>query len=389
MCNLLGCFGCLTLLGFRDKVTQKLVYFPPEPTYEIEGEGDEQKIYMLDDKGRKCDPRLLKCTTLTTRKGQQIATVLVACRGANTTMLYSHGNAADLGLLRDHIIDLARHLKVNILAYDYSGYGRSTGKPSPSNTYADCEAAFEHVLSEFPQHKIILYGQSLGSGVSIHLGNKYPDKVHGIVIHSGIMSGLRVIRPREGANSLWFDIYPNVDTASQVEAPIFVIHGTADEDVPVEHGIGIVEQAKHCYDPWFIDGAGHNNIESCWRTSLIERLRNFVLDIQNGSALAKCRATGEMSDHSPRGNKYIVPKSSISSSSSPSKRSTTTPRNNNEMRALTHDQHMDSEGPTDTDQVTMRVESGVPRTSRGSRPTNKDYHAFATENSSSEEREKL
>lgn len=203
-------------------------------------------------------------------------------------MLFSHGNATDLGCMRDHLVDLGRELKVNIFAYDYSGYGLSTGKPTPANSFADCEAAFLYLRANYPQHKVILYGQSLGSGLSFHLGKRYGNEVSGIVIHSGLMSGLRVLKP-EQEKSMWFDIYPNIDLAKTTEAPVLIVHGTDDKDVPIEHGMGLADAVKHCYAPFYVEGAGHNNIEAFWRGSLIARLSEFIRDIENGIAISKCK----------------------------------------------------------------------------------------------------
>lgn len=64
------CFGFLTLTGWRDKICQQLVYFPPRPMYEVDEEADVemQTMYVLDEEGRRRDPLKLKCRKLTTRK---------------------------------------------------------------------------------------------------------------------------------------------------------------------------------------------------------------------------------------------------------------------------------------------------------------------------------
>ena len=59
------------------------------------------------------------------------------------TLLFSHGNAVDLGQMSSFYVGLSARLGVNILSYDYSGYGASKGKPTEKNTYADIEAAFK------------------------------------------------------------------------------------------------------------------------------------------------------------------------------------------------------------------------------------------------------
>ena len=80
------------------------------------------------------------------------------------------------------------------MGYDYSGYGASTGKPSESNTYADIEVVYQCLQSEYgiSQEDLILYGQSVGSGPTLHLAAKLP-RLRGVVLHSGILSGLRVL----------------------------------------------------------------------------------------------------------------------------------------------------------------------------------------------------
>lgn len=62
------------------------------------------------------------------------------------------------------------------MGYDYSGYGASTGKPSEYDTYADIEAAYECLQTDYGvgQEDLILYGQSVGSGPTLHLASKLP-----------------------------------------------------------------------------------------------------------------------------------------------------------------------------------------------------------------------
>jgi len=177
-------------------------------------------------------------------------------------------------------------LGVNILAYDYSGYGLSTGTPTMRNTLADGEAVLNYLTSS-PEFKdstkfIILYGQSLGSGITFHLAKKFPTKISGVVIHSGLMSALRVIQ--EVPKTKWFDIYPNIDIVKHCMAPLFVIHGTEDVEIPVTHGQALITASPNAYKPWFVEGAGHNNIEIHWREALFKKLAQFIKDVEEGKA---------------------------------------------------------------------------------------------------------
>jgi pimeloyl-ACP methyl ester carboxylesterase len=246
---------------------------------------DLKTMWLTDAQNVKCEPYSsvdLQLEFLTTRRGEQIATMYIQRPGAITTIIFSHGNATDLGAMRDHLRDLAVQINVNIFAYDYSGYGLSSGKPSPANTLADMDAVFAHVRERYSPRFVIAYGQSLGSGPTLHIARKHPTLVSGVVIHSGLMSGLRVLRAID--TTKWFDIYPNVDNMKVVRAPVLVMHGIDDKDVPIHHGIALSEASPNCYPPWFVEGGGHNNLEVHWRPQYLARLSEFVRDIENGKA---------------------------------------------------------------------------------------------------------
>ena len=77
-------------------------------------------------------------------------------------------------------------------------YGLSAGKPSPAAVYADAEAVYDHYVTEYGHLShlpIICYGQSLGSGPSLHLASTPKLKVDGLIVHSGLISALKVIKP--------------------------------------------------------------------------------------------------------------------------------------------------------------------------------------------------
>ena len=153
-----------------------------------------------------------------------------------------------------------------------------------SDTLADAEAAYDYLLSTYPNEsqRIIVYGQSLGSGPTMHLASK--RRVSGVVIHAGIMSALRVIQPNIEATK-WFDIYPNIDVVKKVNATLFVMHGTDDKEIPIEHGRALSAAAPKPFKPWFVDGAGHNNIEVDFREAYFARLDAFVRYIEETTPL--------------------------------------------------------------------------------------------------------
>lgn len=124
---------------------------------------------------------------------------------ATATIIFSHGNATDCGAMFAYYARIAQTLQVNVVAYDYSGYGASGGSPSEEQTYADITAAYNwtKITTSTP---ILLYGQSVGSGPSCYLASRVP--IAGLILHSPILSGVRVLTDSR-LLACW-DIYPNI-----------------------------------------------------------------------------------------------------------------------------------------------------------------------------------
>ncbi|KAG6581074.1 Alpha/beta hydrolase domain-containing protein 17C, partial [Cucurbita argyrosperma subsp. sororia] len=206
--------------GVTSSMAAKFAFFPPNPpSYKLITD-DLTGLLLLSPFPHRENVEVLK---LPTRRSTDIVAIYVRHPMATSTLLYSHGNAADLGQMYELFIELSIHLRVNLMGYDYSGYGQSSGKPSEQNTYADIEAAYKCLEESYgtKQEDIILYGQSVGSGPTLDLAARLP-RLRATVLHSPILSGLRVMYPVK--RSYWFDIYKNIDKVSQVNCPILIIH---------------------------------------------------------------------------------------------------------------------------------------------------------------------
>lgn len=234
----------------------KLVFQPPEATY------------------ANVDRNLIR---LRTKTGQQIPAFFIDL-DAPLTLLFSHGNAEDLGMIASYFREVAPKLNVNVFAYEYTGYGQSTGAPSQENFFADIEAAFLYLRDELhiPWEEIVLYGRSVGSGPSCYLGMK--TAVRGLILQSPVLSILRVAFPLRC--TLPLDLFPNADVIKHVQAPCFVVHGTQDEIVPFKHGVELVKRAQNPYDPFWVAGGGHNNIEILCRNAFFARILEFLKYLQ-------------------------------------------------------------------------------------------------------------
>ncbi|XP_039126073.1 alpha/beta hydrolase domain-containing protein 17B-like [Dioscorea cayenensis subsp. rotundata] len=266
--------------GVTSSIAAKFAFFPPTPpSYHVVTDEQSGKLVIPEISSvivRKVDG--IEVLRLPTRRGSEIIAVYLKNNRAKGTLLYSHGNAADIGQMFDLFIELSAHLRVNIMAYDYSGYGQSTGKPSEYNTYADIEAVYDCVKTQYAakDEDLILYGQSVGSGPTVDLASRLPN-LRAVVLHSGILSGLRVLSPVK--RSYWFDIYKNVDKIGLVNCPVLVIHGTADDVVDCSHGKQLWELCKEKYEPLWLKGAGHCNVELY--PEYIRHLKKFVSTVSH------------------------------------------------------------------------------------------------------------
>lgn len=90
----------------------------------------------------------------------------------------------DLGEVINYYFTLGRLLDCNVVGYDYSGFGISTGTHTEDNLYDDCETVFNHMVEKLniKKFKIILQGQSLGTIAATHLASKH--KVAGCILIS-------------------------------------------------------------------------------------------------------------------------------------------------------------------------------------------------------------
>ncbi|XP_052195755.1 uncharacterized protein LOC127803524 isoform X2 [Diospyros lotus] len=207
--------------GVTSSIAAKFAFFPPSPpSYTVIADQSCGGRLYIPEVPRRDDVDVLK---LRTRRGHEIVAIHIKNQKATSTLLYSHGNAADLGQMFELFVELSIRLRINLIGYDYSGYGQSSGKPSEYNTYADIDAVYKCLKEQYgvKDERLILYGQSVGSGPTIDLASRVSN-LRGVILHSPILSGLRVLYPVK--RTYWFDIYKNIDKIGKVNCPVLVIH---------------------------------------------------------------------------------------------------------------------------------------------------------------------
>ncbi len=246
-------FIYVTLALFAWFFSDRLIYQPPACTYE--GEKGYSRIKLPN--------------------GDSITAKVWLNTDARYTVLYSHGNAVDLGLL-DHHLERYRDMGFQVVSYDYPGYGTSDGRPSTSGAREAAEAAFDYVTKSLfcSPDKIIIHGRSVGSGPAIHLAKKH--EVGGLIVESGFVSAFRV---QTRIPVFPFDKWRNLHAISEVNCPVMIIHGKDDAIIPIWHGEKLFEEANEPKMEAWIEGMSHNSLsyeaeEAYWKA--IQSLEEFV-----------------------------------------------------------------------------------------------------------------
>uniref|UniRef100_A0A3P8QSZ8 palmitoyl-protein hydrolase n=1 Tax=Astatotilapia calliptera TaxID=8154 RepID=A0A3P8QSZ8_ASTCA len=293
LCCLFCCPPC------PSRIAAKLAFLPPEPTYTFlpdpevgpaapgatgtsslrarSGASGGWKLHLTDRAEFQYSQRELDTTEVFLARSSRGNRV-----GCMFTVLFSHGNAVDLGQMSSFYIGLGTRINCNIFSYDYSGYGVSTGKPSEKNLYADIDAAWHALRTRYgiSPENIILYGQSIGTVPTVDLASRY--ECAAVVLHSPLTSGMRVAFP-DTKKTYCFDAFPNIEKVSKITSPVLIIHGTEDEVIDFSHGLALFERCPKAVEPLWVEGAGHNDIELY--SQYLERLRRFIgqeLAVQHG-----------------------------------------------------------------------------------------------------------
>ncbi len=155
-------------------------------------------------------------------------------------------------MIYTYAMDLSRMLYINVIAYDYSGYGLGTQlkeniqkniKPTEDNCYKDIEAVYEYLtqVEMVSPGNIVLYGRSVGSGPSCYLAERIctgkEADIAGMILHSPFLSVIRVVLDMGIENT--YDVFPNISRIPNITCPTFILHGTRDCIVPFYHGKSI------------------------------------------------------------------------------------------------------------------------------------------------------
>jgi uncharacterized protein len=200
--------------------------------------------------------------TLTESDGERSTAWHVPPRDDRPVVLYFHGNG---GALR-YRVDRFRKLigdGIGLVAVEYRGFGGNAGAPTEAGLIADGEAAYAFAASRYPARQIVLWGESLGTGVAVALAAKKP--VSRIILEAPFTSAAAV-----AASRYWYlpvrllmkDQFRSDEAIGKVTAPVLILHGMQDRTIAFAMGERMFELTnapKHIVR--FLDG-DHEDLDA-------------------------------------------------------------------------------------------------------------------------------
>jgi len=182
---------------------------------------------------------------------------------AAPVVLFLHGNAGDIG---NHL-PFAKFLIAagyGVLALEYRGYGGNPGAPTEPGLYDDARAAFAFLKQQgIPDGRVVLFGESLGTGVAIEMANEHA--VRALILRSPYTSIADVAAlqlPYFPVRWLVRDRFDSLAKIGGIHAPLFVFHGTADTLIPLAFGQRLYDAAPQPKVFLAVSGAGHNDVQT-------------------------------------------------------------------------------------------------------------------------------
>jgi len=175
-------------------------------------------------------------------------------------ILYSHGNAGDLSRW-GRIASAFTSYGYEVLVWDYRTYGKSKGKLSEAAINSDAQCVYDYVNSIYPAESIVLYGRSLGTGVSSYLASHNPSQQ--LILETPFYSITDVAKyrfPIFPVERLMRYKFPTYAYLAKVKCPITVIHGTEDRVVPYESAQKLKVLGLNNLRLVTVPGGAHNNL---------------------------------------------------------------------------------------------------------------------------------
>ncbi|WP_337043415.1 alpha/beta hydrolase [Emticicia sp. 17c] len=159
-------------------------------------------------------------------------------------VMYLHGNSRNISVWGKYAEEFTRR-GYDVIMYDYRGFGKSNGRLDEANLLNDAQMVLKDISRRYGIKRVIVYGRSLGTGVATKLA--MDNEVKMLILEAPYYcipdvawSHLPLFPYRKVSE---FNI-PTYEWITKVKCPIYMFHGTADQIVPYDHSLQLLEVLK-------------------------------------------------------------------------------------------------------------------------------------------------
>lgn len=251
---LLSCFIYILLLVLGYLLQRHFIYFPSKVM-------PDRKTFHAED---------MQVISLLTPDHLRLQAWYKPAQHNQPTLLYLHGNAGHIG----YRIFLTRQFLskgLGVLLLEYRGYGGNPGSPTEAGLYEDGRAGI-HFLQQQHVKKIVLFGESLGTGVATKLATEF--QTCALVLQSPYTSFTALSRYHYPFLPIPIrDKYDSLKRISSIHVPLLILHGKQDTIVPYSQGQTLFQHANEPKEWVTFEHKGHHDL---WDADFARQIILFI-----------------------------------------------------------------------------------------------------------------
>jgi len=178
-------------------------------------------------------------------------------------ILYFHGNKDNLARWGTIASEFSKY-QYDVIAFDYRGYGKSTGKPTEENLFNDALFCYHQIMERITPENVILFGRSLGTGIASWLAAQVnPSKLILETPYYDMHDLVNKFIPSYFLKNIFYLKFSSYSYLKHSRFPILILHGTKDTVVPYKSGQKLFESIQNPNKQMVtFYGGKHNNLSS-------------------------------------------------------------------------------------------------------------------------------
>ena len=245
----------------------------------------QKYMIFVPTKGLDCSPRDYNLefeeNMLQSTNGKNISTWYMPARADKGYVLLCHGNGGHMGHRLPIADFLVNTLGLNVLFFDYQGYGNSEGSPGEKEFYMDGDTCMQFLKTKgATKDTTIIYGKSIGCGVAVEMALRH--EAAGLVLESppsSISDIAKKMLPMFPVSLLIVHRFDTLSKIPNVQIPLLAFHSPNDEVVPYSLGLKVFEAANQPKVFYDLD-EGHNEVdhfsEKTYRDQWVSFLKKYI-----------------------------------------------------------------------------------------------------------------